>query len=136
MPQSISLKKIVLLLFITVFMTVSNKSFAQLQDMKVLNVPIDISDDFRDFSNTYYLADSLAKFDPATASGTIVYKRYQYFTRLAFNNMLGILKPVPPNEFPTTEYAASPELAFSLQFVSPRTVRIRASSGYQVNPDQ
>ena len=136
MPKINSPKTLALFLFITVLMTVTNRTYAQLQDMKLLNVPIDISNDFRDFSNTYFLADSLSQFDPATASGKIMYKRYQYFTRQAFNNMLGVLKPVPANEFPTTEYAASPELAFSLQFVSPRTVRIRASSGFQTNPDQ
>jgi len=127
--------KIGLLSFVFLFVITKNVS-AQLQDMKLLNVPIDISNDFRDFSNTYYLADSLVDFDPATASGKIVYKRYQYFSRLAFNNMLGVLKPVPANEFPTTEYEATPTLPFSIQFVSARTVRIRATSGLQVHPDE
>ena len=104
--------------------------------MKLLNVPIDISTDFRDFSNTYYLADSLAAFDPVTGEGKLVYKRYQYFTRQAFDNMLGVLRPVPANEFPATEYEASPELPFSVQFVSARTVRVRAASGFQVAPDE
>ena len=38
---------------------------------RLLNEPIDISGDFRDFSNTYYLADSLASFDPLTGSGNL-----------------------------------------------------------------
>jgi len=113
-----------------------NLASAQIQDMKLLNVPIDISQDFRDFTNTYYLADSLGKFNPATASGEIRYKRYNYATRQAFDNMLGVLSPAKANEFPTTEYAASPSLPFSIEFVSPRTVRIRATSGLQVKPNQ
>ncbi|MGA3243496.1 MAG: alpha-xylosidase [Bacteroidota bacterium] len=100
----------------------------------LLNEPVDISGDFHDFTNTYYLADSLASFDPATGKGEIVYRRYQYSTRLAFNNMLGVLDPVPPNEFPSNEYAASPVLPFSVEFVSARTVRIHAVTGFQARP--
>ncbi len=96
----------------------------------LMNEPIDISGDFHDFSNTYYLADSLAEFDMATGTGRLVYHRYEYFTRMAFDNTLGTLRRVPANEFPTNEYAASPELAFSVEFCSPGTVRLRASSGF------
>lgn len=102
----------------------------------LLNEPLDISSDFRNFSNTYYLADSLSAFDPATGQGKLTYRRNEYFTRQAFNNMLGILKPVPPNEFPTQEYAVSPSLPFSVEFISARTIRIHAVSRYQVKPDQ
>ena len=97
----------------------------------LLNEPVDVSGDFRDFSNTYYLADRLADFDPATGNGTIIWQRAQYFTRQAFDNMLAIVKPVGPNEFPQNEYAANPALPFSIQFVSPRTFRIRLTSGPQ-----
>jgi alpha-D-xyloside xylohydrolase len=112
-----------------------SQAFAQLQNMKLLNEPIDISDDFRSFTNTYFFADSLGKFDPATALGEVKYKRHNYYTRQAFNNMLGVLRPAAANEFPTTEYAAAPALPFSLEFVSARTVRIRAASGPQLNPN-
>ena len=99
----------------------------------LLNEPVDISGDFYDFTNTYYLADSLGSFDPVKGSGTLIYERYENSTRLAFNNMMGVLKKVAPNEFPTNEYAASPTLPFSIEFVSARTVRIRASSGSPVS---
>jgi alpha-D-xyloside xylohydrolase len=99
--------------------------------LPLLNEPIDVSADFRDFSDTYYLADRLAEFDPATHSGKITYQRAQYFTRQAFDNMLAIIKPVGPNEFPENEYEANPTLPFSIDFVSPRTVRIRVTSGPQ-----
>ncbi len=103
---------------------------------RLLNDVMDISGDFRSFTNTYYCADRLTDFDPETGKGTLKYLRYEYFTRFAFNNMLGALKPVPANEFPTIEYAESPELPFVLEFVSPRTIRIRASSRFQVQPEQ
>ena len=37
----------------------------------LLNEPVDISSDFRNFSNTYYLADSLSSFDPKAGTGEI-----------------------------------------------------------------
>src|SRR5215510_14302233 len=95
----------------------------------LLNEPIDVSGDFRDFANTYYVADRLAAFDPATHSGKINYLRFEYFTRQAFDNMLAGPKPVAANEFPENEYEASPVLPFSIEFASPRTLRIRITSG-------
>ncbi len=117
------------------FLIFSSTAFAQLQNAGMLNEPIDISDDFLDFKNTYYLADEIAEFDPETASGTIRYKRYEYTTRQAFNNMLAGLEPVDANEFPTTEYATSPELPFSVEFVSSRTIRLKTTSGPQFRKD-
>ena len=55
--------------------------------LPLLNEPVDVSGDFRDFSNTYYLADRLAEFNPTNASGKIRYQRAEYFTRQAFDNM-------------------------------------------------
>src|SRR3974390_2249833 len=97
----------------------------------LLNDPVDVSGDFRDVANTYYLADSLGEFDPGTHSGKIRYKRAQYYPRQAFDNMLAVLKPVAGNEFPENEYAVNPPLPFSIECVSPRTIRIRATSGPQ-----
>ncbi len=102
----------------------------------LLNEVVDISADFRNFSNTYYCADRLSKFDPATGKGEITYLRHEYSTRQAFNNMLGVLGPVPANEFPTVEYAESPSLPFSVEFISARTVRIRTVSRFQVKREQ
>src|SRR6476646_523002 len=99
----------------------------------LLNEPIDVSGDFRDFANTYYVADHVAAFDPATHSGKITYLRFEYSTRQAFNNMLATPKAVEPNEFPEREYEASPTLPFSIEFASPHTVRIRLTSGPQVS---
>jgi alpha-D-xyloside xylohydrolase len=102
---------------------------SQLQGFNLYNEPVDISADFSDFRNTYYLAGDLGSFDPESGRGTIIYKRNEYSTRMAFNNMLGRFLPVPANEFPGNEYAASPELSFRIDFVSPATVRLRAFSG-------
>jgi alpha-D-xyloside xylohydrolase len=97
----------------------------------LLNDPVDISPDFQNFANTLFLADKLVSFDAATATGKLSYKRSVLVTKHAFDNTLSGTKPVEQNEFPAIEYAANPELPFSVEFVTPRTVRIRASSGPQ-----
>mgnify|MGYP001548588475 FL=1 len=102
----------------------------------LLNEPVDISGDFRDFANTYFLADKISEFNPATGEGKIEWQRAQYVTRQAFDNMLAVVQPVKPNEFPATEYAANPSLPFSIQFVSPRAIRLRIASGPQFHKPQ
>jgi alpha-D-xyloside xylohydrolase len=102
----------------------------------LLNEPVDISGDFYDFTNTYFVADSLQSFDISNGTGTLVYRRYENSTRLAFNNMMGVLKPVSPNEFPNNEYAVSPELTFSIEFISSRTIRIKATTGFKAAKEE
>jgi len=97
----------------------------------LLNDPVDVCTDFQNFANTLFLADKLVSFDPATGSGKLSYKRSVLVTKHAFDNTLSGPKAVEQNEFPAIEYAANPELPFSVEFVTPRTVRIRASSGPQ-----
>ncbi|MBK7937203.1 MAG: alpha-xylosidase [Lewinellaceae bacterium] len=102
----------------------------------LLNEPFDISPGFRDFTNTYFLADHLTRFDPATNSGEINWKRARYNTRHAFDNTMAGLQTIPQNEFPAVEYAADMTLPLSIQFVSPRTLRIRATSGPQFRKNE
>jgi alpha-D-xyloside xylohydrolase len=102
----------------------------------LLNSPVDVSGDFHDLANFYYLADQVSDFDPATHSGKITYQRAQFSVRHAFNNDLAIVKPTGPNEFPDNQYAANPELPFSIEFISPRALRIRMASGPQYHPSQ
>lgn len=106
--------------------------FAQLQNSGILNEPPDISNDFTDIRNTYFVAENLTSFDPASGKGTIRFQRNNLVTRQAFNNMLMRLMPVEANEFPSTEYAASPEHPFHIEFISSRTLRIRLTSGPQI----
>src|SRR5580692_3607294 len=108
--------------------------FAINPQLSLLNDPVDVSGDFRDFSNFYYLADELAEFDPATHSGKITYQRSRFHVRHAFDNDLATMESTPANEFPDNQYAENPSLPFSIDFVSPRTVRIRMTSGPQVHP--
>ena len=85
----------------------------------------DMSTDFSDLANTYFLADSLAQFDDASASGKVNWKRYRLSPRQAFN--LNGYWPVRMQmlDFPDTQYDNDPDFNFQLQFVDDRTVRIR-----------
>jgi alpha-D-xyloside xylohydrolase len=104
------------------------------QPPPLLSDLVDVSGDFRDYRNAYYLADSLSGFDPATGTGTVTWLRHQLYPRIAFDNMEAVLRPFPGVVFPEGEYATNPSLPFSLEFVSPRTVRIRMRTGPQVRP--
>jgi alpha-D-xyloside xylohydrolase len=103
--------------------------------LPLLSDPVDISPDFADFSNYYYLADQLAGFDPATHTGTITWQRSRYTVRHAFNTDQAIITPADPSEFPPTEYEANPTLPFSIEFISDKTFRIRLTSRAQFHPD-
>ena len=95
----------------------------------------DMSTDFSDLSNTYFLADSLSAFDAATASGKVNWKRYRLSPRQAFN--LNGYWPVRMQmlDFPDTQYDNDPDLAFQLQFIDDRTVRIRMLTTPIAAPD-
>ncbi|UII24607.1 alpha-xylosidase [Fulvivirga maritima] len=109
---------------------------AQIQEFDLLNAPLDVSPAFRSFENTYYLADSLAEFNEKTGEGSIKYSRYEYVTRQAFNNMLGVIRPVKANEFPTTEYEEAPKRSFKVELITDKTIRIKAISGPQLNQNE
>ena len=108
-------------------------TFAANPQLPLLNDPIDVSGDFRDFSNFYYVANELAAFDPVAHTGKITYQRSQYYVRHAFDNDLAQVRLAEPNEFPSNQYATNPALPFSIEFVSPKTFRIRLASGPQVH---
>ncbi len=97
----------------------------------LLNEPIDLSKDFRDYTNTYFLADSMVSFDPITATGEIRWKRSEYFPAHAFNFTQHGIRSTVQNEFPSREYAQDPVWPFQLEFVSSRAVRLKMATGIQ-----
>ena len=102
----------------------------------LLNDLVDVSADFHEYRNTFFLADKLTSFDPATGAGAVTWARNQLSPRIAFSNMENVLRPFDGVTFPEGEYAINPALPFSIQFVSPRTVRIRLQTGPQVRPEE
>ena len=85
----------------------------------------DVSTDFYDLSNIYFLADSLSSFDAQKGEGTVNWKRFRLTPRQAFN--LNGYWPVRLQmlDFPDAAYVNDPDLKIKLEFISPRTVRVR-----------
>lgn len=94
----------------------------------LLSLPKDMSQDFNDLSNIYFLADSLGSFDPATGKGTIVWNRHQLMTRQAFNTNTFLLQPLNSLDFPGDAYQQDPVLPFSVTPVSPNAIRVRVQT--------
>lgn len=85
----------------------------------------DMSQDFLDFSNTYFFADSLVSMDPATGKGIVQWKRHQLQPRQAFNANTFLHQPLKSLDFPTPAYDQDPRLQFTVEPVNERTLRIR-----------
>lgn len=109
--------------------TVPARAQAGNQPPRLLNDIVDVSRDYHDFTNAFYVADRLTGFDPATASGQLTWVRHQLLPLFAFDNMRAGLRPFPGAVFPAKEYPVNPTFPFSLQFISPRTVRLRLGTG-------
>ena len=84
----------------------------------------DMSQDFLDLSNTYFFADSLVSFDTSTGKGTVQWKRQQLMPRQAFNANTYLHQPLQSLDFPETAYDNNPQLTFTVEPVSERTLRI------------
>ncbi len=130
------MKRTLLLLLLSCLVSMANAQLQTNAGVQYLqNNARDMSTDFSDLSNTYFLADSLSAFDAATASGKVNWKRYRLSPRQAFN--LNGYWPVRMQmlDFPDTQYDNDPDLAFQLQFIDDRTVRIRMLTTPIVAPD-
>lgn len=95
----------------------------------------DVSKDFGDYSHTYFFADKLAEVDPASASGCINWKRHSLFARQAFNTTVTAVQPLQMLDFPSPEYDNDPDLPFKIDFVGPRTVRVRIYTSPVIVPE-
>lgn len=95
------------------------------QQKRILGEPIDMSIDFKDFHNTFFFADKVASFNAADGKGKISWKRTSLYTRQAFNVNTILPQDLKMLDFPGEAYEQNPELDFSVDFVTPRTLRIR-----------
>ncbi|MDU1893001.1 MAG: glycoside hydrolase family 31 protein [Dysgonomonas sp.] len=95
------------------------------QQKRILGEPIDMSLDFKDFHNTFFFADKLASFNATDGKGKISWKRTSLYTRQAFNVNTILPQDLEMLDFPGEAYVQDPELDFSVDFITPRTLRIR-----------
>lgn len=91
----------------------------------LMNQPLDMSTDFRDLSNTLFFADHLESFDAKSGEGLVNWKRGHLMPRQAFNTNGAQPRKMRMLDFPFTAYENDPNFKFKIDFVTPRTVRIR-----------
>lgn len=91
----------------------------------LMNLAKDMSTDFSDFSSTYFFAESLTDFDAETGEGLVRWNRYSLEPRQAFNTNTIVMDRLQMKDFPESGYVNDPDLRFEVDFVSPRTVRLR-----------
>jgi hypothetical protein len=80
--------------FVTITMLCLAAAVAIAAAPQVLNDPVDVSGDFRALDNSYYFADKVSEFDPATHVGKIFYQRAQCRVPHAFDNDLSLITAV------------------------------------------
>ncbi|MEL5893622.1 TIM-barrel domain-containing protein [Bacteroides sp. GD17] len=116
-------------LAISVLLSVCGSSMAQSRIVDgtpyLLNQALDMSTDFRDLSNTMFFTDHLESFDLKSGEGLVNWKRGHLVTRQAFNTNGAQPGKLRMLDFPSPAYVNDPSLKFKIDFVTPRTVRIR-----------
>jgi len=95
---------------------------------QVLGEPVDVSQDFRQPQNVYFIGSQITDFDAATGMGHLIWDRYLQTSSLNFNKVDIGLSRGKATEFPATEYDQDPILPFSVSFITPRTIRLRFNS--------
>ena len=94
----------------------------------VLGDAVDVALDFQGPDQSYFVASRVTRFDPATGRGTLQWDRYARRGSMNFQKVDLALTRAPATEFPGTEYDRDPALPFAIDFVSPRTLRLRFST--------
>ena len=124
-PNSAIMKKVILTLSV---MSATLSAQAQLQTNNGIEYlqcqARDMSGDFSDLANTYFLADSITGFDLNRGEGLLNWKRYRLAPRQAFN--LNGYWPVRMKmlDFPDTQYDNDPNLKIRIQKIDDRTLRV------------
>jgi len=111
--------------FLASFLSVVGSILATAQ---VLSDPVDVSRDFHDPQNVYFVGARLKEFDPIKGNGSLIWNRYLQTSSLNFNKVDIGLSRGKATEFPATEYDQDPALPFSISFITPRTIRLRFNS--------
>lgn len=90
--------------------------------------PVDVAREFTRPEQVHFFAARVGRFDAATGRGTLQWDRYVRQPGLNFNKVDAGFTRGAATEFPGTEYERDPALPFRIDFVSPRTLRIRLST--------
>lgn len=92
---------------------------------ETLGSAVDASRDFRDHDSVYFVPERVETFDSATGQGVVRWNRYKQQAGFSFGKVDVPYARATADEFPDTQYDSDPALPFSINFVSPRTIRLR-----------
>src|ERR687894_1643473 len=101
------------------------------------NQPLDVSEEFNRQNNHFFIGSKVFGFDPPTASGRILWKGLSLIQRVSYHQLTlqfedyKIWEDLPPGE-----YEDDQDFAFSVSFVTPRTVRLRVAVRPETPPDE
>jgi alpha-D-xyloside xylohydrolase len=91
----------------------------------LLNHPFDISPDFRQLANEYFLPGQVTEFDAFHAKGKIQWNFHRYTLDWFFNKIDKHLQQSNDKGAPFQDYDVHPRCEFSFSFISSRTIRLR-----------
>jgi alpha-D-xyloside xylohydrolase len=91
---------------------------------------VDVSPEFWKAENQIYFIRNATNFDAARGSGLLNWQRHARSLHVHFNYTEIRPQPAPEGEFPPNVYVQDPALPFSIEFVTPRTVRLRVDVGF------
>ena len=95
------------------------------QQHKFLNHPLDITDDFYELENEYFVSGEVKAFDAKKGEGKIQWNYHRWQMDWFFNKIDMHLQKVSQKEAPFQDYESHPVCKFSLAFINSRTIRLR-----------
>ena len=103
-------------------------AMARISEGQVLGDVVDVAQDFHRVDAVYFVASRVTRFDATSGRGTLQWDRYTRSPGLNFDKIDQGFARANATEFPGTEYDRDPSLPFAIDFVSPRTLRLRFST--------
>src|SRR5918994_7634092 len=95
--------------------------------VRLIGDPVDASEDFVKPENVYFVAGRVTDLDAAAGTGRMEWKRHRRRVSLDFNHAGFGFSADASNEFPP-DYAQHPVTPFAIEFVTPRTIRLRIAT--------
>lgn len=95
------------------------------QQSSFLNQPLDISDDFYQLENEYFVTGAVSDFNAKKCEGKIQWNYHRWVMDWFFNKIDMHLAKQAEKQAPLQDYETHPVCKFSFSFINSRTVRLR-----------
>jgi alpha-D-xyloside xylohydrolase len=97
----------------------------KLMQNKFLNNPVDVSEDFHQLENEYFIAGAVKAFDLKKNEGLLEWNFNRYALDWFFNKIDKHLQQLESKNAPFQDYEVHPQCSFSLAFINEGTFRLR-----------